>query len=131
MAKPAEERFSPEDQALLEAMAVRVVRMGLATPAVFFLESVKPLSFLGSQALVFFEPIVRAIFHVAQYERFARLMEDREAVERLLERIEALDAEARDREAEIKKKARAERAAARAARAAARAARRTSRPGEG
>jgi hypothetical protein len=101
-------------------MAARVVKMGMATPAVFFLESVKPLSFLGSQALVFFEPFVRSIFHIAQYERFARLMEDRDAVERLMERIEALDAEAREREGEAKKRAKAERAEARPAGAAAR-----------
>ncbi len=111
--------FAPEDEALLEAMAARVVRMGLAAPAVFFLESVKPLSFLGSQALVFFEPLVRSIFHLAQYERFARLLEDRDAVERLLERIEALDEEARERERAARRKQRDERAAARAARKAA------------
>jgi hypothetical protein len=120
-------KFSAEDEALLTAIATRVVRMGMAAPAVFFLESVKPLSFVGSQALVFFEPMVRSVFHLAQYERFAHLMEDRDAIERLLEMIEALDEEAREREREAKRqakeKAKAEKQAARAAKEAARAAR--------
>jgi hypothetical protein len=95
---PGGSKFSAEDEALLTAVASRVVRMGMATPAVFFLESVKPLSFIGSQALIFFEPFVRAFFHLVQYEQFARLMEDRHALEHLLQRIEALDEEMRDRE---------------------------------
>jgi len=116
-------RFSAEDEALLAAVAGRVVRMGLATPAVFFLESVKPLSFIGSQALIFFEPFIRAFFNISQYEQFARLMEDRQALERLLVLIETLDEEERDRERAAKAGARAakkaEKAAAKAARDAA------------
>jgi len=119
MAGSAETHFSPEDEALIESVAIRVVKMGMATPAVFFLESVKPLSFLGSQALIFFEPLVRSIFHLAQYERFARLMESRDSVERLLERIEALDEEARVRERAAREAARAARRTARAARGSA------------
>lgn len=115
----AKPRFSPEDEALLAAMAGRVVRMGLATPAVFFLESVKPLSFIGSQALIFFEPFVRAFFNITQYEQFARLMEDREALERLLVLIETQDEEERERERAAKAAARAAKKAEKEARTAA------------
>ena len=108
-------RFTPEDDALFAAVAARVVRMGLAVPAVFFLESVKPLSFLGSQAMIFFEPFVRAFFHLGQYERFARLMEERESVERLLQKIEALDEAERERERAAKEAARAGKRAAKEA----------------
>ena len=113
-------RFSPEDEALLAAVAGRVVRMGLATPAVFFLESVKPLSFIGSQALIFFEPFIKAFFNISQYEQFARLMEDREALERLLVVIETMDEEERDRERAVKAAARAAKKAEKEARDAAR-----------
>jgi hypothetical protein len=111
--------FDPADQALLERIAERVVRMGLAVPAVFFLESVKPLSFVGSQALVFFEPFVRAFLVMPDYERFARLMEDRAAIERLLIAIEGRDEEARAAERAAKEARKAERSARRAAKEAA------------
>jgi hypothetical protein len=118
--KPAPEgSFPAEDEALLSAVAGRVVRMGLATPAVFFLESVKPLSFIGSQALIFFEPFVRTFFHIAQYERFAQLMENRDSLERLLVLIETLDEEERDRERAAKAAARAAKKAEKEARVAA------------
>ena len=65
----------------------------MTVPAIFFLESVKPLSFVGSQALHFFEPMVRAFFNVQDYERFALMMERRENLEALLVKIEARDDE--------------------------------------
>jgi hypothetical protein len=80
---------------------------------------VKPLSFIGSQALIFFEPFVRAFFNITQYEQFARLMEDREALERLLVLIETQDEEERERERAAKAAARAAKKAEKEARTAA------------
>ena len=82
----------------------------MTVPAIFFLESVKPLSFVGSQALHFFEPMVNAFFQVREYERFAILMERRENLEVLLVKIEARDDEVRREEKEQRARDRAERA---------------------
>ena len=106
--KRPEEPTEDPDEALLGRIAGRVVRMGLAVPAVFFLESVKPLSFIGSQALVFFEPFVKAFLDLKSYDRFAELMEDRKNFERLITMIE-------DGEAERTRRERDEKAARRAA----------------
>ncbi len=92
------------DEALLDAVAGRIVRMGMAVPAVFFLESAKPLNFIGSQALVFLEPFVKSVLNIASYDRFTALMEDRSSIERLLIRIEKLDEEGRQREKEEKRR---------------------------
>lgn len=86
------------DEEILEAVAGRIVRMGLAVPAVFLLESTKPLSFLGSQLLIFLEPFVQAFLTIRSYQRYARMMEDRQNVERLILRVEALDEESRQKE---------------------------------
>ena len=78
-------------------------------PAIFFLESVKPLSFVGSQALHFFEPMVNAFFQVRDYERFAVMMERRENLEALLVKIEARDDTARHEEKAERERERASR----------------------
>ena len=83
----------------------------MTVPAIFFLESVKPLSFVGSQALHFFEPMVHAFFPVRDYEHFALLMERRENLEALLVRIEARDDAARLEEKGRRERERAERVA--------------------
>ena len=95
----------------MDRLAEVTVRYRMAVPAILFLESVKPLSFIGSQAMYFFEPMVRALFPLPEYERVASLMERRESLEALLVRIEQQDDDQRRIEKETKQRARAERAA--------------------
>ena len=54
--KPA---MPEEEQAILKKVATKVVERRMAVPAIVFLESVKPLNFIGSQVLIFFEPIIQ------------------------------------------------------------------------
>jgi hypothetical protein len=94
---------SKSDEAILDTVATRITRMGLGVPAIFFLESSKPLSFLGSQVLVFFEPFVKTFFEVKNYERFCRLVEERENVERLIQKIEDCEEKLNEEKREEKK----------------------------
>jgi hypothetical protein len=82
--------LTPEEGELLDRIAARIVRHGLETPAIFFLESVRPLNFVASQAMVFFGPLATAILPPADYQRLAKILERRESIEALLVRIEAL-----------------------------------------
>ena len=113
---PLPQPVQPEEQdaALLEAVAKRVVDMGMATPAVFFLESTKPLSYIGSQVLVFLEPFVKTLLNLASYNRLVAMMEDRRNIEALMVRIEDLDEAAREAENKRKQEERAARRSARA-----------------
>ena len=92
-----------DDDALIDAVAAKVTGMGLGVPAIFFLESSKPLSFLGSQLLVFLEPFVKTFFDIQSYERFYTLMEDRDNVERLIQRVEDLEEKLKEEKAERKR----------------------------
>ncbi len=91
---------------MLARLADLTVRNRMTVPAILFLESVKPLSFLGSQALHFFEPMVRAFFSVPDYDRVAALLERRESLEALLVRIEAKEDDVRREEHEAKERRR-------------------------
>lgn len=102
----AEPVFSAEDEQLLDRLAELTVRHRMTVPAILLLESVKPLSFLGSQALHFFEPMVRAFFSLPDYDRAAALLERRESLEALLVRIEAKDDSMRREEREAKERRR-------------------------
>jgi hypothetical protein len=82
------ETLAPEDQALFDKLAAWLVARRLETPAILFLETVRPLSFVGSQAMIFFEPFARALFAVKDYDRIARLMERRSNLELLVRTIE-------------------------------------------
>ena len=100
---PFDERFTEEDNELVEEVAKKIVNMRLTVPAIFLLESSKPLAFLGGQLLIFLEPFIQTLFNFKRYQRFAFLMENRENWERLLRRIEDMEEEVKLREKEEKK----------------------------
>jgi hypothetical protein len=77
----------------MDRFARRIVDWRMTAPAILFLESAKPLSFLGNQALIFFQPIVQSIFNFKTYDEITDILEDRENLEYLLCKIEALEAE--------------------------------------
>ncbi len=82
---------------ILTKIAQKVVDLKLAPVAIVMLESSKPLSFVGSQLMVFMQPVVTSIFPFHQYDEVAALLEDRANVEALIQRIEKLEDGKRDR----------------------------------
>jgi hypothetical protein len=87
--------LAAEDLALLERVAARVVELHLEVPAILTLESVRPLSFVASQAMIFFQPMVQALLRFGDYQRFAVLAERRDALEALSALIERRAEESR------------------------------------
>ncbi|MDH5684371.1 MAG: hypothetical protein OEZ20_07900 [candidate division WOR-3 bacterium] len=82
---------------IIHKIAQKVVELRLTTIAIVMLESSKPISFLGSQLMIFFQPIFTSIFPFTQYDEFAALLEDRKNVEILIQEIERLDEEKRQK----------------------------------
>jgi len=98
------EKILPEDEdAVIDKLSHKVVERGMAVPAIMFLESVKPLNFIGSQTMVFFEPIIQTVFNFKDYDTFRRALEKREMIEIMLLRIEKYDAVAVQRDKRVKK----------------------------
>jgi len=92
---------------MISRLADWTVRRGMTTPAILFLESVKPLSYVGSQVVVFFAPALEILFGPVSVSAFISLMEDRKNVELLLREIERRDAEHQKEAAKLKAQQRA------------------------
>lgn len=89
--------ITPERKAeILTRIARKTVDLRLTPVAIVLLESTKPLSFLGSQLMIFFQPIITALFPFHQYEEIAALFEDRTNIEMLIQTIEQLEDERRN-----------------------------------
>ncbi len=88
---------------LIEKIAKKVVDWRLTAPAIVVLESSKPISFVASQVLVFFDPIVKSFFNIRDYERFYTMIEDRENLERLIVAIEEEENRRQQKKKEEKK----------------------------
>ena len=68
---------------MLEKIAHHIVSREMAAPALLFLESLGPLSFLGSQVVHGLKPFMDIVINPADAERLATLLERRESIERL------------------------------------------------
>ena len=78
------------DEGMLDELADAIVRRHLATPALFFLESMRPLSFVGSQMMVFLRPMINAIWSdPRRWDQLQAVLEQRGSVEELARRLEA------------------------------------------
>ena len=100
--EPERPALPEEEAAVLDKVAHQVVKRGMTVPAIIFFESVKPMNFIGSQAMVFFEPIVQGLFEFKDYTTLRQALEKRTTLELLIQRIEALDAIHLAREKRIK-----------------------------
>jgi len=105
--------YNEHEKELLERLAKVVVKWNMSVPTIMALESVKPLNFIGSQAMVFAEPMAHAIeplvqiimknFNMEDYNNLRAMLERRETIEALLLRIEHHDSIAYRKEKLFKK----------------------------
>ncbi len=91
-----------QDKEAISHIAKKIIDRGFVTPAVFFLELMKPFSLLGSHALVFFGPILTAFMRQDKYYRATELLEDPKNVEFLISEIERIDKENNNKSKEVK-----------------------------
>lgn len=82
-----------DEDAAIEALARHVVREGMSAAVIVMLESSKPISFLTGQAAILATPLVGGFINPARLERYAELFGDRRFIERLIRRIDELEAE--------------------------------------
>jgi len=94
---------------LIESIARKVVERQLTVPAIIFLESIKPLSFIGNQLLIFANPVISLIVTSGNYYKFVRMIEDRENIEKLTLAIEEENARDAQLRRELKDARRGER----------------------
>ena len=82
-----------EQKEAVERVAQFLVRFGMSMPAVLALESMRPLSVVGSQFMHVLSPSVAAFLPPTQWDALASLLEEREGLDLLISRIEQLEGE--------------------------------------
>jgi hypothetical protein len=85
--------LTEEDRVLLQRLALTIVARRMGVPALLFLNSMKPLNYIGSQAMTFLRPFLTPLFNRADYERLTRIFERRTGLSALADSIERAMAE--------------------------------------
>jgi len=90
--------ISQSDRQLISKLAHKIVRHGMAMPAIFFLEMVKYMSFIGSQLMVFFGPVITVFIQSKSNYKITHLLEERQNVEFLMLEIERIESDNKKKE---------------------------------
>jgi len=81
--------LTDKDRELLLRLAEKVVVRQMAGPAILFLESLRPLSYIGGQALAFLRPFIEPLFKPADIKRLTHILERRQGLRELVTAIES------------------------------------------
>lgn len=76
----------------IEYVAREIQLYGVTGPAMMFLESSRPYRALGSQAMLFFDPVLGTIFGSGS-DAMYQVLSDESGIDRLIERLEEIDDE--------------------------------------
>ena len=84
------DRQQLEERKVLARVLRAIIKRRLTALALFTLESLKPLSFIASQSLIVFGPLIRAVLSVADYDIFVRAIENRDNIEWMIQQLETV-----------------------------------------
>ena len=81
------------EQDPISGIARRIVKLGLATPAILFIDSLKPLGFVAGQFLRVVGPAASLFTRPGTVDALADTLEERSGADTLVREIERLTAE--------------------------------------
>jgi len=77
-----------ERDRLIESLVEKVRRYKMESAVIFFLEMHKPLTYVASQSMLLGSGFLSPLFGPENVQKYSKLFETRENVERLIRRIE-------------------------------------------
>ena len=82
--------LTEDERTLLDELADGIARRRLTSAAMFFLESMKPMGYVGSQMMIFLRPMVSVVWsNPTRWDQLQQVLEKRGSIELLLRRLEA------------------------------------------
>ncbi len=91
------ESITPSQEAILDRIAKEVVDRQMSVPVLIFLETVRPLNWMSSQVLLFFEPITAWFFGLKELIDLRRALDKRESIPMLMDKIQNSQEEHREK----------------------------------
>ena len=85
-----------ERNSIIDSAAQAIVKRGMGSVAVLFLEMHKPLSFIASQSMMVAMPLIGPLLGMQRMANASKLLADRANVERLITRIEDMSIETKE-----------------------------------
>lgn len=85
-----EESVTAEERDLAERIAKKIAARGMVEPSILFFESMRPLTFIGSQVAIGLTPLADMFVNPQEYRSFVKLLEKRKGSEEFVRILESL-----------------------------------------
>ena len=88
-----EAELTDAERTMLDELAAGLAKRRLTTAALFFLETYRPLAYVTSQVMVFFQPMIQIVWpkkNPLKWDELQSVLSKRGSLELLLRRLEAL-----------------------------------------
>ena len=92
------ENYNPNEKQkiIVDKVCREVVKRHLVMPATILLETFRPLNYIGSQVMHFFQPFISAVLPGDGYTDFSQFLEQRGSVDYLCQRINEIEDEGKN-----------------------------------
>jgi len=87
-ATPPSDQLTPEQIALLRKMAIKIAERRMTAPAILFLESFRPMNYIGSQLMLVLQPMLNIFFTLPEWDELRRILERRESIGLFMEMLD-------------------------------------------
>jgi hypothetical protein len=77
-----------QSEQLIEHLTEQISRWRLTMPAILLLQVTRPFSFIASQWLLLFQPLLSFVYDAPRIADYAELLADRARFDRLIARLE-------------------------------------------
>ena len=76
-----------EDE-FMKRLADGILNRKMAVPAILFLETYRPLNFIGNQIMTFFRPFASTVYPKHKYDKILTALENRGNIDKLIKLLE-------------------------------------------
>ncbi|MDA3838333.1 MAG: hypothetical protein PF574_05065 [Candidatus Delongbacteria bacterium] len=85
---PVKIQITDEQKVLLRKIANIIASKGMTTPTIFFLETMQPLNYIGSQFMAYLEPFLTFVIPRDAYNDIQKILEQRKGIDYFLSILE-------------------------------------------
>ena len=99
---PEKIKITEEQKALLTKIAKVIASKGMTAPTIFFLETMQPLNYIGSQFMAYLEPFLTFVIPRNAYNDIQKILEQRKGIDYFLSILEDEEFEKQEHDKQVR-----------------------------
>lgn len=99
---PEKIKINEEQKALLTKIAKAIASKNMTAPTIFFLETMQPLNYIGSQFMAYLEPFLTFVIPRDAYNDIQKILEQRKGIDYFLSILEDVEFEKQEHDKQVR-----------------------------